>query len=419
MRRLRAGLRAVIGLDRVVVVDVARGVVRVLAADDGPLLESLSVDDGASASACASAALADLLEVRADPVDPEIYAALASLDHTVAGDGPEVATLRLLERAHARRGCISRVLGQRPALPETGLRRALVPGATADAVLVLGDDDFTGLALAALGTRRVTVHDVDRGLLDVHAAALRDAGLKAELVEHDLREPMPGPARGAFGAVHVALPDGVEGLRLVLSRAATCLAPGGVVVASVSAPAPAALEPVLRELGLRVDLRAPAFHRYCTPDCRLDPVRRDLLSLRPDRALTPPVDHAAGFLPDRLYASEPMDGAPALSYTLEEIEDARYTGAAFFAMLLDRVPGLPKTLVTEVGTATGFASLLADEGFVLVHADRARRTLQACVSPLGAAPQQRLLAMLHAAHKPDAAGVDVVPDARCFVARAR
>jgi hypothetical protein len=420
VRRLRQGLRVAIGLERSVVIDIEHGAVRVLSVEDAAALEALAV--GADSTWQAPSALDDLLEPRADPVDAVVRARLGDLDRAVyadaATDARTASALTAVERAHARRACVNRVLGQRPALPETAVRRALVSGAAAGDVLVLGDDDFTGLALAALGARSVTIHDLDRHLLDLHAVVASEAGVACALVEHDLREPMPAAARAAFGAVHVTLPDGVEGMTLVLSRAATCLAPGGLVVASVSPTALPALTPVLVRSGLVLEHHAPGFHRYYTLDGRLDPGARDLVCVRGGPRATPLIAHDQRCLPDRLYAPEP-GAPPALSYTIEEIEDPRYTGAVFLQMLLERVEGLPPGLLADTGAATAFATLLPDRGFVLLQADRERRVLQALVSPLGAPPQKPLLALLHAAHKPDAQTVDIVADARCFRARTR
>jgi len=92
-------------------------------------------------------------------------------------------------------------------------------------VLLLGDDDLMSVALAVvaghadLGVRAVAVVDVDRPLLDFIRDALRDAPFPVDVVEHDLRDPLPERLH-EFDTVFTDPPYTSAGATVFLSRAA-------------------------------------------------------------------------------------------------------------------------------------------------------------------------------------------------------
>jgi predicted methyltransferase/DNA-directed RNA polymerase subunit RPC12/RpoP len=96
-------------------------------------------------------------------------------------------------------------------------------------VLLLGDDDLMSVALAVVarrfdvGVRALAVVDVDRPLLEFLRRALRDAPFPVEVVEHDLREPLPARLRG-HDTVFTDPPYTGAGATLFLSRAAEAVA---------------------------------------------------------------------------------------------------------------------------------------------------------------------------------------------------
>jgi len=136
---------------------------------------------------------------------------------------------------------------------ETKMRRVLALR-DADAlvgrrILLLGDDDLTSIAIRLFVERfgsettieRLTVLDVDAGLLDFIAAGMRDAPFPSDCVEHDLREPLPQGLRGAFDTVVTDPPYTTSAASLFLSRAAEALAaPGGSVFLSFGSKRPGA-----------------------------------------------------------------------------------------------------------------------------------------------------------------------------------
>src|SRR6516165_9194821 len=101
-------------------------------------------------------------------------------------------------------------LDQTHCTADTKLRRVLAmheAGALAgQRILLLGDDDLVSVALAvfaghagaAARPRGVTVLDCDPDLVGYLRGELRDAGFPAEVVEHDLRDPLPAALAGAF-----------------------------------------------------------------------------------------------------------------------------------------------------------------------------------------------------------------------------
>jgi predicted methyltransferase len=161
---------------------------------------------------------------------------------------------------------------------DTKLRRVLRMHETGalggQRVLLLGDDDLMSVALAAFAAgqpsarpARVTVVDCDRDLLAFLAAQLGPSGLTAELIEHDLREPLPAGLRGEFDVACTDPPYTVAGAELFLSRAVAALAPGAGrhVFFSFGARRP---EETLRTqrliagLGLTVRALLPGFNSY-------------------------------------------------------------------------------------------------------------------------------------------------------------
>jgi predicted methyltransferase/DNA-directed RNA polymerase subunit RPC12/RpoP len=114
---------------------------------------------------------------------------------------------------------------------ETKLRRVLAlyeAGALADRRLVLlGDDDLTSVAVrlvvehlgASRTVRRLTVVDVDPGLVSFLSDALRGAPFEFECVEHDLRDRLPERLVGSADTVFTDPPYTSAGAALFLARA--------------------------------------------------------------------------------------------------------------------------------------------------------------------------------------------------------
>ena len=189
------------------------------------------------------------------------------------------ALLPALERAAAAMPAAKLDLDQTHCTADTKLRRVLrmhEAGALAgQRVLVLGDDDLVSVAIAAvaaeLGTgfrpRRLAVVDCDRDLLGYLGGVLDGLGLSADLVEHDVREPLPAPLAGAFDVVTTDPPYTVAGAELFLSRAVTALAGGGGghVFLSFGARRPEetlATQRLLSAMGLTVRSLVPGFNSY-------------------------------------------------------------------------------------------------------------------------------------------------------------
>src|SRR5262249_33014540 len=128
---------------------------------------------------------------------------------------PEAAAAltETLERAALGVPAVKLELDQTHCTADTKLRRVLAmheTGALAgQRILLLGDDDLVSVALAAFAghvgaaarPRRVTVVDSDRDLIGYLRGELGALGFTAELIEHDLRDPLPG---ALLGGVDVA-----------------------------------------------------------------------------------------------------------------------------------------------------------------------------------------------------------------------
>jgi predicted methyltransferase len=135
-------------------------------------------------------------------------------------------------------------------------------------VVLLGDDDLISAAIdraAGLtgGPVRLTVVDSDPAVLSWIAAC----GVRAELVEHDLRRPLPTGLAGGFTSVMTDPPYTVAGAELFLSRAVEALdgRPGRHVFFSFGARRPAqtlATQRLIAGLGLTVRSLLPNFNSY-------------------------------------------------------------------------------------------------------------------------------------------------------------
>jgi predicted methyltransferase len=170
-------------------------------------------------------------------------------------------------------------LDQTHCTPDTKLRRVLAmheAGALAgQRILLLGDDDLVSVALAvfaghtgaAARPRRVTVIDSDPDLLGYLRGELDAPGFAAEVIEHDLRDPLPAALLGGFDVACTDPPYTVAGAELFLSRAVSGLAAGagGHVFFSFGPRRPAETVQVQRlmaDMGLAVRSLTPGFNSY-------------------------------------------------------------------------------------------------------------------------------------------------------------
>jgi predicted methyltransferase len=184
-----------------------------------------------------------------------------------------------LERAAAGAPAAKPELDQTHCTVPTKLRRVLAmheAGALLGArVLLLGDDDLMSVAIAgfaaALGLQhaieRLAVVDSDPDVLAWAGDQLSGTGVRAELVEHDLRRPLPGGLAGAFDVACTDPPYTVAGAELFLSRAVAGLAPapGGHVFFSFGARRPdetVRAQGLIGSMGLAIRALWPGFNEY-------------------------------------------------------------------------------------------------------------------------------------------------------------
>ena len=184
-----------------------------------------------------------------------------------------------LERAALAAPAAKLDLDQTHCTADTKLRRVLAmheAGALAgQRILLLGDDDLVSVALAvfaghagpAARPRAVTVLDCDPDLVGYLRDELRHPGFNAEVIEHDLRDPLPAALTGAFDVACTDPPYTVAGAELFLSRAVAALAPGagGHVFFSFGPRRPAetvATQRLMADMGLAVRSLTPGFNSY-------------------------------------------------------------------------------------------------------------------------------------------------------------
>lgn len=142
-------------------------------------------------------------------------------------------------------------------------------------ILLLGDDDLISVAIAAFaaavgvtaGIERLTVIDSDPDVLAWAADQISGTGIDAELVEHDLRRPLPSGLMGRFDVACTDPPYTVAGAELFLSRAVSGLAPepGKRVFFSFGARRPdetLRVQQLIGSMGLAVRALWPNFNEY-------------------------------------------------------------------------------------------------------------------------------------------------------------
>jgi predicted methyltransferase len=168
-------------------------------------------------------------------------------------------------------------LDQCPCTPDTAMLRALLMqknGALEGRrVLILGDDDSLSVAIGLAGrafgrgdlTRGVTVVESDpRRVAFLRAAAASDE-IAIEVVEHDLRHPLPSRLTRAFDVLATDPPYTLAGARLFLGRGAEALAGDGACYFSFTqwpAPQLAELQRIFLDLGFVVRALHQGFNRY-------------------------------------------------------------------------------------------------------------------------------------------------------------
>lgn len=139
-------------------------------------------------------------------------------------------------RIARRRGPSRAELDQVYATAESALERArllIERGETQRGLCLLGDDDLTSVALGLLGvSRKVSILEIDEGLVALLEDAARELELERSVERFDLRDPLPRGLRGKFGAVFTDPPYAIEGFTLFIERAHELLRPDGRLIVS-------------------------------------------------------------------------------------------------------------------------------------------------------------------------------------------
>lgn len=188
-------------------------------------------------------------------------------------------TAAALERAAAGAPEAKPELDQTHCSVATKIRRVLrmhEAGALAGKrILLLGDDDLISAAIASFaaalgavaGIKRLTVVDSDPAVLQWAGQVIEGTGVAAELIEHDLRRPLPSGLAGRFDVACTDPPYTVAGAELFLSRAVAGLddGPGHHVFFSFGARRPdetLRTQELIAAMGLAVRGLWPGFNEY-------------------------------------------------------------------------------------------------------------------------------------------------------------
>lgn len=200
------------------------------------------------------------------------------------------------ESMASERSAPKRALDQVYATTDTAIRRArllLEAGEHQRGLIFVGDDDLTSAAVQLAGAqRKVSVIDTDPEILGLLARFTAQYGWSHEVIEHDLRHPIPRKLKGRFGAVFTDPPYALEGFRLFVSRAIDLLKPDGRLYVCFGFSRRAAerglqKQRALCEAGLLVDAVFEDFNEYRGAEsigsrsglwrCRVTPETRPLV----------------------------------------------------------------------------------------------------------------------------------------------
>ena len=191
---------------------------------------------------------------------------------------PPAATARLAELL-ASAPPVDVTLDQAICTPDTALRRAALmyeAGAVEGRrLLILGDDDSISIAVCLLfksvagrlPDHPITVVELDPRRVAFLQAIARQEQFPIDVVEHDLREPLPSPLVRHFDVFETDPPYTSAGARLFLSRATEALDPGVTGMGFLSyAQRPAQemleLQRLCYDLRLAITALRPGFNRY-------------------------------------------------------------------------------------------------------------------------------------------------------------
>jgi hypothetical protein len=168
-------------------------------------------------------------------------------------------------------------LDQSPCTPETAILRALLMLETGalegKRVLILGDDDSLSVAIGLVGralrqadlTRGVTVIESDPRRVEFLRAAAASEEIAIDVIEHDLRAPLPATLVGAFDVAATDPPYTLPGATLFLARGAAALHGDGACYLSFAqwpAAPLAELQRAILDLGFAIRAVHPGFNRY-------------------------------------------------------------------------------------------------------------------------------------------------------------
>ncbi len=294
-----------------------------LRAEDLPLVERLAVGVPESQTADLrglDAAVENGWAVEAaDTFDPFLAERLEILNRRYAWCTPDIpeAAREVMARAHASRRVFHRGFGQFAALPETVARRVALAGEAPKRILVIGDDDFLSLGLAAAG-HDVTVLEIDPSILAL-IERLRAQGQRITVVSRDAREPWPEELRG-FDLLFTDPLTGPYALRLFINRGLAALADGGTGYVCVAEVGLHSFEAIRRACDFDLIDHYSDFNHYYGPFFELAHYVSDLTVLRANArtVLDPPPDDF--FYSPGLSFEERYTFTPASTYLFQNID---------------------------------------------------------------------------------------------------
>jgi len=156
--------------------------------------------------------------------------------------------------------------------PETAVLRALFMLEEGDVegrrIIFLGDDDLTSIATGLLkASRKITVIDIDKRLLELINEASKRESINVECVHHDLKQPLPERLKNNYDVVFTDPPYTIQGMKLFVSRGIEALRKrkcASIYLSFAHKPPEEilSLQDAINEMGLFIQALIPRFNRY-------------------------------------------------------------------------------------------------------------------------------------------------------------
>ena len=294
----------------------------------------------------------------------------------------EKQAYEMLLKAHSYRKYFFEAVGQCPILPETALRRALFIGDSQKTkplkILCLGDDDLVSIALASLG-HKVLVYDIDDYLLHFLSTLKKELGLDIDVVEYDMRDPIPQNAPSDHDIFMMDPMSNRECFELFLSRAFSLLRKDGTGYVAVYAPVLKLFKTIASEMNFDTLDIALRFNRYYTKCFNMHEYESDWVKVKKRHDTKSVTEKNAFSTSADLYREDYFHRQKTICTYINTIEQHPKVSPLFLSMFFDHLQKLVSTplknryIIYEKKWV--LFHILLQKGYLNLHIDHENKTI--------------------------------------------